>query len=364
MKKLLLILLIVSICVGLVSCEEKYPPVQSNAEELQTVFTLEYNGNKYEVKYELYRALFTSLKSSVDNGDESVWTGENKNEYIEKINTAIIDYASEIYSTFNLCASAEIDVYSTDFETRIDEYIEASVEGGMVNGLLFLGFDGDYQKYLDSLMEDGVNYSVQRLLLRYSLAVDALSEYYIGSDLTDGPEFGKIEYTEDDIRDFYYSNECVRVIYAFLSSDAYTYERACEVRDTIASKTSDDAVASYVVGHTTALSSQDVKFGLLIGRNSLDERYFGEITDAAFELKMSETSSVFELKTGSENGYVIMYRTDKASDFFEERYDSVIDTYLENEFGKILNAEKHGFIKGARLENLLSELDYTNIAPK
>ena len=363
MKKLLSLILVLIFALSLFSCGEKYPPVESTAEESRTVFTLSYDGREYEVKYELYRALFYAMKESVDGGDDSVWSGENKDEYVEKINEKIIDYAAEIYSTFSLCEKAGVDVYSNKYENKIDEYIEVSVEGGIVNGLIFLGFDGDYQKYLDSLKKDGVNYSVQRLLLRYSLAVDALSEYYIGENLKDGPEFGAIKYTENDIESFYYSEECVRVIYAYLSSDAYTEKRANEVRDVMASMTGADAVASYVNSHTSPfLASSDIK--LLIAKNNLDERYFGEIRDAAFSLGLYETSEVITLNTGSENGFVIMYRVDKSSEHFDKKHDDVINVYLENEFGKILAREKAAFIDGFVKSSAFSTIDHANIATK
>ncbi len=363
MKKLFFVFLVISLCLSLFACGGKYPAVESTSEELRTVFTLSHGSDKYEVKYELYRALFTSLKESIDGGDNSVWTGDKKDEYIEKINEKIIDYAAEIYSVFSLCKSAGIDVYSNSFENKIDEYIEASVDGGIVNGLIFMGFEGDYDKYLESLAKDGVNYSVQRLLLRYSLAVDAIHEYYVGEDLTDGADFGEIRYTENDIYDFYYSDECVRVIYAFLSKDAYTRKRAEEVRDVIASKDGDDAVASYVIGHTTTLIASDVKFGLLIAKNNLDARYFSEITESAFSLSMRETSPVFELNTGSEDGYVILYRTDKSDSYFENKYQNIIEVYIENEFGKILIDAKTDFINGAVETRYLSEINHSQIVP-
>ena len=364
MKKLLPIILVLIFALSLFSCGDKYPPVESTAEESQTVFTLSYDGREYEVKYELYRALFTSMKESVDGGDDSVWSGENKAEYVKKINEKIIDYAAEIYSTFSLCERAGINVYSNKYEDKIDEYIELSVEGGIVNGLKVMGFEGDYQKYLDSLKKEGVNYSVQRLLLRYSIAVDELSEHYIGEELTDGPEFGEIKYTESDIDSFYYSDECVRVIYAYLSSDAYTENRANEVRDVMASKTGADAVANYVISHTTTLVASDVKFGLLIAKNNLDDRYFGEIRDAAFSLEIGKTSEVITLNTGSENGFVIMYRVDKSGEHLAAKRTDVINVYLENEFGKILLEHKNGFVGGFRAESLLSQIDHATICAK
>ena len=83
MKKFTALLIIVTLLLSLISCgDEEYPPVQSSELEKQVVMTVEYDGEKYDVKYELYRALFLNLRESVDGGDSSVWSGENKAEYI------------------------------------------------------------------------------------------------------------------------------------------------------------------------------------------------------------------------------------------------------------------------------------------
>ena len=95
MKKLTSIVLIIATLalsiLSLASCtKNKYAPVESTAEEKKVVMTLSIDSDKYEVKYELYRALFLALRDEVDGGDRSVWSGENKAEYIEKIDALII----------------------------------------------------------------------------------------------------------------------------------------------------------------------------------------------------------------------------------------------------------------------------------
>ena len=113
MKKIVcLILTLVSIFMLAACKEEKYPPVASTEEEKQTVMTISFEGEKYNVRYELYRALFLTLKESVDKNDDSVWNGENKDKYINEIDTLIKERVSEIYSTFHLCKKLGIDVYS------------------------------------------------------------------------------------------------------------------------------------------------------------------------------------------------------------------------------------------------------------
>ena len=90
MKKIIAFILLAASLFTLASCgDEDYPPVESSAVEAQVVMTIEFEEKKYDVKYELYRALFLSLRKSVDGGDASVWTGDNKSEYIGKIDAII-----------------------------------------------------------------------------------------------------------------------------------------------------------------------------------------------------------------------------------------------------------------------------------
>lgn len=365
MKKILAIFIFLLLTLSLASCgESKYPPVESTEEETRVVFTVTIDGEKYDVKYELYRALFTSLKSSVDGGDDSVWTGESKDEYIEKIDALILDHASEIYASLHICKKNGIDVYSDKFDEKIEEFIEIGVEGGEIDGVYFEGFGGDYEKYLKSLEDDGVNYSVQELMLRYSIATDTLTEYYAGNtdgnDYTDGAVMGAIKYTEDDIKSFYNSEECVRVIYAYLSSVAYKPERVEQIRDAIAAKSDEDAVISYIIQYTT-LGASDIKAGMLIAKYNLDPRYYAEITDGAFELSLYETSEVYEFKNGSNDAYIILYRTDKDLDYFEKNYDKIVSVYLNNEIGKIIDETKLELIKSVSYTEYLNSLDRSEI---
>ena len=367
MKKIIGILILLSLALSLVSCGGDYPPVESTGDELKTVFEINYEGEKYEIKYELYRALFISFKDSIDKGDDSVWSGENKDEYINAIDSLILDYASDIYASFHLCKKIGVDVYSRDFEQKINEYIKIGVEGGDIDGNLFIGYDGDYDEYLKSLKKIGVNYSVQTLLLRYSLAIDAINDYYIGSvdgnDLQNGATLGAIKYTEEDVKDFYQSNQCVRVIYAFLSSDAYNEERAKEIRNEIAEKTNDEAVQNYIIGHTT-LGASDVKNGMLISEYNLDSRYYGEIVKGAFALSLFETSPVFKFNSYNENGYVIMYKTAKDEEFYRNNYNDIVYIYLNNEIGKILEQTKTALIESASATTYLTSIERDSILVK
>ena len=144
------VLLVVVLSLMLVSCN-KYPPKKSTREERRVVMTLSLDGEKYEVKYELYRALFLNYKNQVDSGNHSVWASEQKNEYIDRINAIIARKAAEIYSVFHLAGKLGIDPYSKDVNEQIEEYVRISVEGNEAD---VMGFGGDYDAYLE-YMETG-----------------------------------------------------------------------------------------------------------------------------------------------------------------------------------------------------------------
>ena len=57
LKKLICALLTVAMLLALISCGD-YEPVPSTADEARTVMTFRIEGEKYELKYELYRCLF------------------------------------------------------------------------------------------------------------------------------------------------------------------------------------------------------------------------------------------------------------------------------------------------------------------
>ena len=219
MKKITALILILSLAFILISCgENEYPPVESSALESRVVMTIDFEGKKYEVKYELYRALFLNKRETIDGGDLSVWSGENKAEYIEKIDTLIKKDAADIYSVLHIADRIGIDVYSDEFDDIVSEYIELSVEGGNYGNQSIEGFEGNYDSYLESLKEMNLNYAVQDLLLRYSIASEKVFEYYAGyeSEFIEELVQGELEYTIDDVKAFYNSDESVRVIRAHL----------------------------------------------------------------------------------------------------------------------------------------------------
>lgn len=341
------------------ACNDGYEPVESTEEERKTVMTVSYDGEDYEVRYELYRALFLELKASVDGGDSSVWTGAEKDTYVQKIDELIIHRICEIYSTIHLCDKAGIDVYSGEYDDKVSEYIKTIVDTDSKYG----GFDGDYGKYLDSLKEMNMNYSVADLLLRYAFGREALELYYmgnVGDDLSSDAALGKIKYTREEVKDFYFNTDESRQILSLLlqksEGTSFDYNRAVEIRNTLASKPSAEAAGIYVAGFTGNPSSE------VLGKHSYDRFYWSKYTDAAFSLEIGNTSQVITLKTDDFEGFAIIYRVAASEEYFDENYEQIANEYLRNEYGKILVTVSDGMVKNLKYTSTLNNLDRSRIS--
>ena len=216
------------------------------------------------------------------------------------------------------------------------------------------------------LKENNLNYSVQDLIIRYSLAGTKIFEYYVGN--LDTGEFlpdvtlGELKYTKDDVKKFYDSSECVRVIMASLPSLNFSKERAEQIRNTIIEKAKygEESVAYYVIGLSTTGGS-DIKAGEIIGRHNLESAYYSELVNAAFALKSFEVSDVIEVVTGVGVYYHILYKTIKSDSNFEENYDNVRAAYLENEVGKILDSAAITLKEAFKNTDVLNAMDYSEI---
>ena len=125
MKKIIAFLLTLATILTFAACKKnkEYPPVESTKEEARTVMTLSIDGKTYDVRYELYRAFFLTYKNQVDGGNSSVWTSDEKDVYVEKINDLILNRITEIYSAFAICERIDFDIYSSSVEKKIKENI-------------------------------------------------------------------------------------------------------------------------------------------------------------------------------------------------------------------------------------------------
>ena len=367
MKKIFAMIILLASLISLTSCGSKYPAQKSTDEESAIVMTVSFEGKKYEVKYELYRALFLNLRESVDGGDSSVWSGADKDTYVNKIDALIKERAAEIYAIFHVADKIGINVYSEEYDELVEDYITVSVDGGYFANTEITGFDGDYDKYLEHLTQINLNYSVQDLLIRYTLATEDIYEYYAGTinseEFVENAGIGKLEYTKEDVKAFYDSDECVRVLRAFLPEKYFTEKRAEEIRQKIldAAKTGESAVAGTIISYTTT-GATDIKNGDVIAKYNLDGQFYGELVSAAFETEMFCVSDVIKITTGIENGYMVIYRAPKNSLHFDECYDDIAEVYVQNEIGKIIDTDAAKIAEALTATKLLDSIDRANVS--
>jgi len=367
MKKTLALIIILASMLSLAACgNEDYPPVASTSEESEVVMTVTYEGEKYEVKYELYRALFLNLRETVDGGDATVWTGENKDEYINKIDSLIKARAAEIYAVLHIADEIGIDVYSKEYDDYVSEFVRATVEDDVFADSEIKVFDGDYDKYLAHLASLNLNYSVQDLLIRYSLATSEIYTYYAGNlgteDFVENTQIGKIKYTKEDVLKFYESDECVRIL-RLTPPEHYTDARVSEIRAALveAAKVCEGAVAGYMINHTTT-AGPDVENGELIAKHSHDREYYGALVDTAFATAQGTVSEVITIYADNREAATIIYRAEKNSLHFEKCYDDVVSVYLQNEVGKIIDTDTLAIAEGLTATAKLKSLDRSAIS--
>ncbi len=371
MKKIVALLLLVSSIFLLVACgEESYDPIESTELENSTVMTLNFDETTtYEVKYELYRALFLNLKSEVDGGDDSVWSGESKDVYINEIDTLIKKNVADIYGTIHAAKKVGIDVFSDKYDDEVKKYIKVSVNGGTYKGVYFEGFGGKYSEYLASLAEMNLNYGAQDLLLRYAFAREEIYTYYAGNfngSFAENVVTGKLEFTREDVKAFYESDACVRVIKAVLSKESYSAERIQEIREVFVEKAAinDSAVSDYAIDMSLPnLAPSTFIDGEIIAKHNLDPLSNEEVIHAAFSLGYFKVSEVLEFTgTSGETYYAILYKFLKTDEHFEACYDSIANVYVNNEIGKIIDGYSETLYNSAAESLFLLGLDRGGIS--
>lgn len=372
MKRIIALLLVLASVLTLSACK-KYKPVESSEEEARTVMTLSLDGKTYEVKYELYRALFLNYKTKIDGGNPDVWTSEGKSEYVERINSLIIDKITDIYAAFAICEKIGFDLYSKDVEKQIKEYVKISVEGGSYGSKTMHGYDS-YKDYLAALKSANLNYSVQTLLFRYAIAIDAIDAHYIGTATPDEVNYditlGALQYTEDDVRAFYNSEDCARVLRAsFQKIISYDpYETAINLKNKMVdaaatSSTLVDKEAAVLKAITKSgyfANAAEVENGYVIGKYNLERLYYGDMTDAVFSIGEGEVTDPISI-TDEEETYYVIYRTYKTDEHFEANYNSIRYVYLRNCVGEIIHNAAEALESSAVYSDFLNNINHSEI---
>ena len=361
-RNIIIFLLLISTLLSLVGCT-KYKPVKSTEEEAETVITIKFDDEEYEVPYELYRTFFLNYKERVDNGDSTVWQSENKDKYIKEIESLIIESICEIYAVFHLCLKEGIDPFSRTVNKTIEDYVTASVEGGSVDDMFFVGHNGDYEAYLNKLKKNNMNYSVQEILFRSAICSELLDEHY-EKNLDNK---GNAIFTKEDVKSFYESDSSVRVIQQYfplmteLDKEINSEENVNAIRHEMLLRADDEyALGTYLISNSTA--NEELRDGYLIAKYSLNQTYYKELTDAALSLSNHEVSDVIKVINGSTDGYYILYKIEKTSSHFNKCYSKIEAVYIANLIGEKLHTAKLGLIAGVTKTGVLINIDYSKIS--
>ncbi len=361
MKKLLSLILILTMLLSLASCgDTEYEPVPSTDEESTVLMTFRFENEKYELKYELYRALFLSYSERYDKGDKTFWNTAAAEDAKAAINQTVIGLAADIFAALHLSKAIGYDPFSRDADKQISEYIKESVEGGTV-----YGFDGDYDAYLAHLKKLNLNYSVQTLLLRYSIAYNKILEYYKGTDDIDAPspdmQAGALKYTEDDVKNFYDGDESARISIIVFNAEYISKETVEDRRNKIAGYSSLTDALNYAVQFTSG-DPEDILEGAVIGKNSMDSSFYSEVTERAFAMNVGDVSPVISIVTDKSIEYWVICKMEKSSDYAENNYEKLEEVYVSQRIGEIIENVKVDIVKTASETEEMRNLDLSKIS--
>ena len=353
MKKILSLLFVFLCLTLLAGCakEEDYPAVESTEEEARVVITLKIEDTEYQVKYELYRALFLNNKANVDRGDDTVWSSADAQTYIDKINEIIVKEASEIFAAIHIAESIGYDVYSKDAENRIKSFI-----AGAVTGDANQAGHGSYDKYLENLKNNNLNYSTAILLYRYALAIEAIENYY----------YGEYEYSEDDVKEYYYSDSCARILQAYFPAGAKSYSDVVKFKENLSSLSDEYAIAVRIIGGTAATESDLIVnnevSGILLGRTALSSLDYYDYISTVFSTADGSFSEIITLTNTNADGYYFVYKLEKTDQFLEDFYTLAEYSYLENIIGGVLGSAENELIESPEFTSDYSYVSHKDIS--
>ena len=322
MKKILALLLALVLLFSFAGCKnKKYEPVQSTDEEARVMMRVRYQDSTYEVRYELYRAFYLNLRADYPEGALS-------DADAAELEERILNQIYILYATLAMCESLDYDIYGADTESRIEDFITVSVEGGYLGSTYIEGFES-YEAYLASLKALNMNYAVQTLIFRYSIAKSLIDEHYRS-------ESGiYADVTREMVEQFYLGEDTGRYLTLYLPAENFSYERACEISDTLASQSDEDAVFAKMVNYSS-LNLETLRSGQLITKYNLDPLTYTALTEAALSLSRGEVSAPVALYNSQNNGYIILYKADKSADHLNENYDQIVEEYVNHKSGEAL----------------------------
>ena len=198
-------------------------------------------------------------------------------------------------------------------------------------------------------------------MLRYSILLEKIDEYYKGrNDDALGYVNSKYNLSEDELRSYYFSDDCVRVIHAYMQEGVGGDTRAKmeEIRRGISSADSDINAALYIINHTlvtpTDLIVNKKVSGITVGKYSIDETYEA-YRASAFSLSPGETGDIVEINDGTK-GYYVIHALEKSEEHYNMCNEEIKLSFFDNLISKRLTE-----IAGELTSNHAFEKNYQDI---
>ena len=308
-RALALLLTLVLLLSALVSCES-YRPRKSSKKEASEVFTLGEDTVTFEVLYTFFR----NRCEQIDGFAPAYFDGADGEAHFAAVMADAVAEIGEIYAMLALCRKAEIDPEGDMVEDKIKEYLKICVEGGQINEYTLEGA-GSYSAFLDTMKKNySMNDAVVRLMLRSAICEDLLTEHYENT----------LRYTVDDVREFFESDDCIRIIWG---SRGHSVQGFTEVENLDMMKEIRRHFKNDQDRQAVQLSLNQTS-DFYMGRNTKDNALYGELVEVAFSLAIGETSEILDL--GSE-GYFVIKRLPKLSSDLDNRYRELVPVYLTEE---------------------------------
>lgn len=338
---LLAVLAIVALC----SCgdEKYYAPIESTEDEARTIATLTVGGESYDLRAELYDFLFTTYSSVIDGGDKTIWADADA-ETVGRMNGIIAERAADIYATLSLARALGLDPYSESMNTLVKEQIRTEVDNN---------YGGNYSSYITTLAGRGMNYSVSDLMIRYLLAStyidDICNPGYSDERVADHTYFLISQsYTREDVRSFYYSDECNRVLASYIpnyltateAGVTKTAEQIAEsVRATVLKNKYDiDTIRATFAKYDSKTTSYELQNGFVFGEHTSD---YSDLCDAAMSLDVGEVSDIILTYDGR---YYILFGMEKSEEHFKACYEDICSAFAANKLGELVDERKDAFL--------------------
>ena len=287
---------------ALVSCSGGVSPIKASGDDLNIVANV--LGKPIYLEEVRYLTHNFRLDMEAKYGED---ISEHEAELVEKIENAMCQNPVLL----SLCDEYGIDIEDKETENYVKDYINDFAEQ--------LGGKEEYTKQLE---ENGITDHH----LRYLISIESVKERLRQAMLADG----SIDDSDESARDVIESDDFIRTLHVYIGNDAGDdIEANRERAEEVLKKLDGGEPFNRMIGRY----SEDVYMTTTDGYYFMRGEYEKAYEDAAFSLAENEYSGVIE----GENGFYIILRLPKESEYIEKNFESLKDRYLFVMFEKIID---------------------------